>query len=191
MHEFLSTYQQYSSSKKRREELNSLMKSYSEKGFNCNKCIGNCCTFTSNTMMISPLEAFDIIVFLSKNDDFKTDALKSKLEKNIREFRLDYNSSIRKTYTCPFYTGKNKGCSISEHSKPYGCLAFVPNEVGVTKGSSCSSKQAILKNRHGAFNDEESHLNLILTKELNLLWDKLPISLAVIELIKKGEHLLS
>ena len=32
-------------------------------GFSCKDCIGNCCTFSSNSMMISPLEAFDILNF--------------------------------------------------------------------------------------------------------------------------------
>ena len=167
------------------------MKQYSDQGLSCFNCVGNCCTFTSNTMMIKPLEAFDILTYLFSKEDFDLHVLIARLEKNIDEFRLNYESNIRKTYTCPFYTGENKGCTISRHSKPYGCLAFVPNESGVIEGSTCSSKQDALTKRKDDFKEEEDHLNQILIEELNLDWIKLPIPLAVLELIKKGEHLLS
>ena len=32
----------------------------------CSACIGNCCTFTSNSMRVSPLEAIDILAFSKK-----------------------------------------------------------------------------------------------------------------------------
>tara|TARA_X000000950_G_scaffold278947_1_gene370702 strand:- start:516 stop:1016 length:501 start_codon:yes stop_codon:yes gene_type:complete len=161
------------------------MNSKDEKGFSCKTCIGNCCTFTSNSMMISPLEAYDIYVFLKNSPSFDERKLKASLEKNIKEFRLEnIDLGVRKTYTCPFYTGAKKGCTISRHSKPYGCLGFLPTQKAVNKGNDCRSDIGVLKKRELKFKQEEEQLNSLLKKSIGLCWDKLPISSAVLSLLE-------
>jgi Fe-S-cluster containining protein len=192
MQEFYDTYLQIPSSRERRDSLNEQMSIFETQNLSCRKCIGNCCTFTSNSMMITPIEAFDILSFLMKSKDFRQGDLIESLQETINEFRLDQNSTgIRKTYTCPFYTGESKGCTISKHSKPYGCLAFLPSETNIKKGTSCLSKIDSLVSREKVFGKKENLTNELLISELNLSWKKLSIPEAVLDIIKKGEHLLS
>ena len=191
MTKFYDIYHQIPSARQRRSSLNEQMSDFESKNLSCRDCIGNCCTFTSNSMMISPVEALDILEYLKQNDNFNTKNLILKLESTINEFRLDSNTGIRKTYTCPFYKGEKKGCTISKHSKPFGCLAFLPNEENITQGRSCSSKINSLKDRDEKFKTNEQLVNEAIKNELNLDWKKLSIPEAVLDLIKKGEHLLS
>jgi len=192
MEKFYDIYHKIPSSRKRREALNRQMSEFDLNNLSCKDCIGNCCTFTSNSMMITPIEALDVLDFLKKDPSFHLEALVQKLESTIEEFRLNQgNTGIRKTYTCPFYTGAKKGCTISKHSKPFGCLAFLPSEAGVTEGKTCFSKLNSLKKREEQFKDQEDLVNKQVKIDLNITWKKLSIPEAVLDLIKKGEHLLS
>ena len=143
-------------------------------------------------MMISPLEAYDIYTFLKTSPNFNEEKLKVSLEKNIKEFRLEnVDLGVKKTYTCPFYTGEKKGCTISRHSKPYGCLGFLPTRKEVTKGNDCRSDIGILKKRELKFKQDEDQLNSLLKKSIDLCWDKLPISSAVLSLLENFKKILN
>jgi len=170
--------------KNRRQLITMEMKSLNQKGINCNNCQGNCCTFQSNSMQIDPLETFEIIKFLEENRkiDHKFEDM---LKQNIEEFRLNSFQYIRKTYTCPFFNHTHNGCLIGKYHKPYGCLAFNPTEKVIDKGSTCRSKQSILKNRNKIFNKSEQAFIQQIKKEIALSWDKLPIPLALLDMIQK------
>ena len=64
-------------------------------------------------MMISPVEALDILEYLKQKVSFNKENLILKLESTINEFRLNTNTGIRKTYTCPFYTREKKKAAQS------------------------------------------------------------------------------
>ena len=172
----------------RRADLVHEMNFLEEKELSCQKCIGNCCTFTSNSMRITPLEAMDILFYLNQKDQINSNLIK-QLEKNIEEFRLDKETlfGIKKNYTCPFYLGKCKGCSISRWNKPYGCLAFNATEKNVLKGTNCSSNQKILKKREDEFSRKEKQLNQYIIDYLSLSWTTESIPVALLDIIKKGE----
>ena len=94
-----------------------------KKEINCHQCRGPCCTYESNSMQITILESLDIINFLNAENRISPD-LFIQLNENISTFRLDQivgtgKSSLRKTYTCPFFSNEAKGCSISRNSKEF------------------------------------------------------------------------
>ena len=182
-------YQEYNSleSRKRRNILIEEMSNLDKAGKTCANCVGNCCTFTSNSMRITPLEAVEMLIFLDKENRINSDLI-NNLENCIRDFRLDaaFDFGIKKNYTCPFYLGSCQGCSISRAHKPYGCLAFNANEEGVKKGVNCSSNQDLLEQREETFPEEKS-INAFISKKLKLTWEKLPIPVALLDIIKKGE----
>jgi len=172
----------------RRELLVEEMNQLESTQFSCRQCIGNCCTFNSNSMRVSPLEAVEIIQYLIKENRLNHE-LVSNLQSNIDEFRLDKATmfGIKKNYTCPFYLGSCKGCSISRWSKPYGCLAFNATEKDVIKGTSCKSNQKILEEREFQFKKVEEEFNQYIIKELKLAWVQESIPVALLDIIKKGE----
>ena len=176
------------SPRQRREVLIKEMSSLDEKKLTCANCIGNCCTFTSNSMRITPLEAIEILLFLEESKLINTE-LVLKLKNNIKEFRLDKETSfgIKKNYTCPFYLGSCQGCSISRGSKPYGCLAFNATEKGVLEGTTCKSNQEILESREDYYKSHEEELNQYIKNTLKLSWNKESIPVALLDIIKKGE----
>lgn len=182
-------YQDYDSleSRKRRNILIEEMSNLDKIGKTCANCVGNCCTFTSNSMRITPLEAVEILIFLERENRINEELI-VKLQECVNEFRLgaSFDFGIKKNYTCPFYLGSCQGCSISRAHKPYGCLAFNANEEGVQKGENCSSNQSLLERREENF-PAEKFINEFITKKLKLTWDKLPIPVALLEIIKKGE----
>ena len=175
-------------SRQRRSLLIEEMSSLDEKKLSCAKCVGNCCTFTSNSMRVTPLEAIEILQYLHEKMLINQE-LVQVLEENIKEFRLDKETlfGIKKNYTCPFYLGSCQGCSLSRGSKPYGCLAFNATEENVLKGSTCSSNQLILEKRDNEYIHHEKKLNNYIKKTLTLTWDKESIPIALLEIIKKGE----
>ena len=72
-----------------------------------------------------------------------------RLSETIRKYRLDQDvgdgrRSLRKTYTCPFYSGSRHGCTIAPTHKPTGCLAFNPRSPGLTEGGDCASDTRLL-----------------------------------------------
>lgn len=172
----------------RRLSLVDEMNELESKKLSCLECVGNCCTFSSNSMRISPIEAIELLIFLEKENRLNEDLVR-KLEKNVTEFRLDKETlfGIKKNYTCPFYLGNCKGCSISRWSKPYGCLAFNATQKGVKQGSTCKSNQQILEKREDQFKAHEVAFNAYITKKLNLAWTLESIPVALLDIIKKGE----
>jgi Fe-S-cluster containining protein len=132
----------------RRKNLIEEMERLKSLGINCQGCLGTCCTSVANSMLITPIEAQDILLFL-KTTGKKTEELKNKLNECVEKYRLNYEISttrgipIRRTYTCPFYEPGPKGCSIDQYFKPYGCLGFNP-KVPNSSGNNCSSNKEIL-----------------------------------------------
>lgn len=116
-------------------------------GIHCGNCVGTCCTYVANSMQIDEAEALTLKNWLVSQDRWNDDLL-SKLNDCIEEYRLDReisNRPIRRTYTCPFYSGSTLGCTVSRSAKPYGCLAFNPREAGVSSGGNCRSDQSLLE----------------------------------------------
>ena len=181
-------------SEKTRSLLLEKMEANREQGLNCLGCLGYCCTMQANSMKITPRETIDLLIFLlsqSVNDrvDVFLDELKEKLKENIEEFRLDRDLSIGKTYqirryyTCPFYLGQELGCSIDFKSKPYGCLAFEPRVRDDNwKNRACRSDIGALE---ASLNQEEEDLNHSIQEHFQLTWKKLPIPLALMDILGK------
>ncbi len=179
------------SAKERRKILIDEMASLSIKKIHCYNCTGTCCTYSANSMQISPLEAFEIIISLEVTNENILD-LKNKLKKNIKDYRLDHefylpkktNPLLRKTYTCPFFVEGSKGCSIKKELKPYGCLGFNPR-IESDNGSQCLSNIEILKTREHATHETEEKANAFLRHEFLLDWKKLEIPKAVLIILEK------
>lgn len=160
-------------------------------GKSCVSCTGICCTFLSNSMQITPLEAMDLKQWLITQGRWNT-ALFAQLTQTVRRFRLDQDlgdgrRSIRRTYTCPFYTPGAKGCSISRHHKPYGCLAFNAKAPGISAGGNCASDQSVLSKREEQFPVEENR-NKQLVKQYSLLFHKAPIPVALLALADNSQE---
>lgn len=159
----------------------------------CFNCDGHCCTKQSNSMKITPLEAFELLIFFETQD---LNILKDKLRKNISEFRLEHevytgkknNNSLRKTYTCPFYTVGSEGCSIRLENKPYGCLAFNP-KLTDDNGSTCGLNEGQFLAREHQYFEDENKANQYLKTKLKIDWDKLEIPRALLLVIEKMEKI--
>ena len=170
----------------RRKKIIDKMKSLESKGRSCESCPGFCCTYTSNSMQISPLEALEIYQSLMEKGEWGPELIQ-KLEENVKEFRLDKELSmgnrntIRRYYTCPFFKNGCLGCSLSLEIKPYGCLAFNPHKENITVEGFCSSDTSLLKERENKFALEEKKANEEIKKELGLTWDKWPIPMALLD----------
>ena len=155
----------------------------------CFNCSGTCCTFAANSMQITPLEAFEIILSLNVSKINIAD-LKMKLKKNIQHFRLDQpvfsgkksSPHMRRTYTCPFFEPGPKGCTIKKELKPYGCLGFNPR-LPNDNGSQCTSDQILLEERENNELQNELVANTYLINEFKIDWKKKEISPAVLELL--------
>lgn len=175
----------------RRQQVLDQMSDKFNSGFNCRDCSGYCCTFEYNSMQISPLEAFDVFIFLKKSSRLD-EKLIQELKACVKHYRLDYEistgkgTSLRRTYTCPFFKPGPKGCTIDPSSKPYGCLAFNPLKQGVSEPGFCSSDQKLLEDRESSQQSEVT-ANEILREQLKLDWDKKPLPLALLNLIKALE----
>jgi hypothetical protein len=175
----------------RRAHLIAEMKSLSEKQVHCFNCTGTCCTMSANSMQVTPLEAFEMILSLHVTTE-NVEALKNKLRENIANYRLDHEISLgkkaqahlRKTYTCPFFVPGPKGCTIKKDLKPYGCLGFNPRLLN-DNGSSCHSDQEMLLLRETENFVSEKAANDFLKNELNLYWTKLEIPKAMLILLEK------
>jgi Fe-S-cluster containining protein len=153
----------------------------------CGSCEGFCCTYQSNSMKVTPVEALDMIEYLKENDRWNEETIES-LKKTIEEFRLDKvialkrGQDLRRTYTCPFFTGDKLGCSIAPEYKPYGCLAFNPTEDGISEWGKCNSQVEILKERE---NIDEDQYNDYLRQFYHLHWQKEPIPIALLDFWNK------
>lgn len=162
-----------------------------QKEIHCFKCTGTCCTMSANSMQITPIEAFEIILSLDISKENLIE-FKNRLKENIQHYRLDHeiflskkaHSNLRKTYTCPFFVPGPKGCTIKKDLKPYGCLGFNPR-IENDNGSQCHSDQSLLEKREQTYLLYEKIANDYLAKELGIDWIKSEIPKAVLFLIEK------
>jgi len=167
--------------RQRREVLINKMSELAGSEKNCASCSGLCCTSLKNSMQTSQQETLDIYEHLKSSGQINKELI-ATLTHCIGEYRLDKffgdgRRALRKTYTCPFYSQGPTGCSIPKHVKPYGCLAFNPTRVKVTDGIGCESDQELLIQR-----EESSRADLKVNEKL--WWDKLPMPVALLEVIK-------
>lgn len=175
----------------RRSVLINEMAGLTNQKIHCFNCSGTCCTFSANSMKITPIEAFEILISLEVTKDNLSE-IKSNLQKNIQNYRLDHeislgkksNSILRKTYTCPFFVSGSKGCTIKKDLKPYGCLGFNPR-IENDNGSQCLSNVELLEERENSELENERIANNFIKNELKLDWDKLEIPKAVLSLLIK------
>lgn len=179
------------SGRARRALLIDEMSALSSAKIDCFNCNGTCCTFSANSMQVTPIEAFEILLSLEITDENVHD-LKTRLLKNIGDYRLEHeiflgkkgHTFLRKTYTCPFFTPGPKGCSIKKDLKPYGCLGFNPKTPG-DSGSQCLSNINLLEARENMHQKDEEEINAFLREHLGLNWVKLEIPKALLSLIEK------
>ena len=172
---------------KRREIIISEMDALAKTGLSCQSCEGFCCTFSYNSMQVTPLEALDTYSFL-KNNNMINEELIESLKSCIKAYRLDVEISLgksgefRRHYTCPFYNAGPKGCSISRKSKPYGCLGFNALEENVSVEGKCTSNLEVLRKREQVL--DEKAINDEVKSILGLYWDKKNYPVAVLNLIE-------
>ena len=153
-------------------------------GISCAGCAGTCCTFEANSMMVTPLEALELMSYLAKSG-MKDEALRSKLEETVRTYRLDHapgngkRSYLRKTYTCSFFGFKELGCPLPRNVKPYGCLAFNTHHKELKAGEHCYSDKELLEKI--VFDEKNAELK----KQYGIYWDKSPLPTALLDLWEK------
>ena len=182
----------YIATSSRRDVLISSMSALEKSGIHCANCPGTCCTSKSNSMMITPLEALEILNSLMPKllIPEEKEKLISALKNSISQFRLDKeiytgkknSQTLRRHYTCPFFNNGSLGCGLSRKSKPYGCLAFNP-KIHDDNGKTCSSQTELLETRQAEFQNFEDQLNLKIKTELKINWEKQNIPMAVLEMI--------
>lgn len=165
----------------RNEELESL-------GMGCNGCSGTCCTYEANSMMVTPVEAVELMEYLKTSGQFNNE-LKMRLQETVTKYRLDQGlgngkrSFLRRTYTCPFFNHKELGCPIPREVKPFGCIAFNSHHVELKAGEHCYSEKEILEKREILAIDE-AVLNEGLKQKHHLFWDKVPMPVALLDFFR-------
>ena len=174
--------------KNRREILIERMDQLEAEGMSCRGCSGTCCTYESNSMLITPLETKEILIFL-KSKGLDTPDLKNKLLQTVTNYRLEprlpkQRSYLRKTYTCPFFNHQELGCPLPREIKPYGCLAFNSHHKNLKADSNCFSEKELLERRE-ALHPEETEINHKMKSEYDIYWEKAPIPNALLELWDK------
>ncbi len=152
-------------------------------GKDCHSCVGHCCTYEHNSMMITPFEALSIVLHTSSHIDLEI------LDNNIKQYRLDKLISIgskqlRRYYTCPYFTA-NKGCGIAKVVKPYGCLAFNPLEKNVSKTGQCLSTFPDRFAHDSELQGSLHKMNQLISKVLDLSWSKESIPIALRDVFVK------
>ncbi len=153
-------------------------------GKDCKGCSGTCCTYEANSMMVTPIEAVELVDYLKANNLFDNE-LKSRLLVTVSKYRLDQavgdgkRSFLRRTYTCPFFNHKELGCPLPREVKPFGCLAFNAHDLEKKAGEFCFSEEKVLVAREAASLDEAA-LNQKIKTENSLYWDKTPLPLALL-----------
>lgn len=169
----------------RRHILIDRMQKLEEQGLDCRGCQGTCCTYEANSMMVTPVEAVELVNYLKSNGLFN-DELKVRLQETVTKYRLDQSlgngkkSFLRRTYTCPFFNHGELGCPLPREVKPYGCLAFNAHDKELKAGEHCYSEKEILEERETAAVDE-TKLNEELKAKHKLYWDKTPLPLALLD----------
>ena len=170
----------------RRKLLIDTMTELESRGMGCMGCEGTCCTYQSNSMMVTPLEALELLSYLKKSGSLDED-LKAKCSETVSRYRLDHESGngrrsfVRKTYTCPFFGFKELGCPLPREVKPYGCLAFNAHHETIKASDHCYSDLEIQKQREAEFAWEDE-LNLKLKEKYQIFWNKSPLPTALLDL---------
>jgi hypothetical protein len=172
----------------RRELLIDKMHILESQGMGCIGCSGTCCTYEANSMMLTPLEAVELMDYLKENL-LLTSELKSKLQETAEKYRLDHKpqaarSYLRKSYTCPFFNHTELGCPLPREVKPYGCLAFDSHHADLKASEHCYSEKELLEQRE-SLHPEENDLNAKLRIKYDLYWEKSPIPKALLDLWDK------
>lgn len=173
----------------RREILIERMNTLESEGMGCIGCSGKCCTYEANSMLMTPLEAVELMTYL-KSNQLMTIELKTRLEENAAKYRLEpkpligKRSYLRKTYTCPFFNHQELGCPLPREIKPYGCLAFDSHHVTLKASEHCYSEKELLEQRD-ALHAEEAEMNEKLRTDYKLYWEKSPIPNALLDLWDK------
>jgi Fe-S-cluster containining protein len=173
----------------RRQNLLTHMDQLEGQGFTCQGCKGTCCTFEANSMMVTPLEAFELLSHLKKSA-LHNPELKTKIEATISQYRLDHQmgngkrSYLRRTYTCPFFNHTELGCPLPREVKPYGCLAFNSHHKENKAGAECFSESDVLMKREEIDLSENSR-NAFLRNKHSLIWEKSPLPTALIDIWDK------
>ena len=150
-------------------------------GMSCHGCKGTCCTYEANSMMVTPLEAIELLRYL-KTSGMCDDTLHAKLEDTVRTYRLDHapgngkRSYLRKTYTCSFFGFKEHGCPLPREVKPYGCLAFNTHHKEEKAGPHCYSDKELLEK----IDDEKANADVKL--KYGIHWDKSSLPTALLDL---------
>ncbi len=170
----------------RRNSLINAMTKLEGSKIHCFNCSGTCCTYVANSMQITPLEALEILESLNLNQETKN-LLISKLSQTVTDYRLDQElltgkkgiQSLRRTYTCPFFTPGSKGCGLSRSVKPYGCLAFNPR-IEDDNGGQCKSDVVLLEKRENDFNSFEDEANKVLSEAYQINWKKMDLPRALL-----------
>jgi Fe-S-cluster containining protein len=172
----------------RRKVIIDRMNELESSGKDCKGCSGTCCTYEANSMMVTPIEAVELVDYLRANNLFDNE-LKSRLLETVSKYRLDQavgdgkRSFLRRTYTCPFFNHKELGCPLPREVKPFGCLAFNAHDVEKKAGELCFSEKEVLEKRDADFSDEMT-LNEELKKKYSLYWDKTPLPIALLDFFK-------
>ncbi len=172
----------------RRKVLIEQMHQKISKQQDCFNCKGYCCTYSYNSMRVTPLEALDVYFYLL-NKNLINQSLVKKLEKNIKDFRLDRevyisgDKELRRYYTCPFYKTGAKGCGIGLGHKPYGCIAFMPYETNVSIPGKCSTNTQVLIERE-ILNPEDDLINQNIRNFFGLYWTKKDLPSALMHFVR-------
>lgn len=171
----------------RRAAVIKAMRENESQGLNCESCQGYCCTYQYNSMMINPVEAFEILIDLNNMNRLDFDLI-GLLKKNAREFRLDKevwqkNTLLRRYYTCPFYMDQKLGCSLSVKLKPLGCLAFNSMKQGVSEPGFCETDETPLKKQEEINLREQIQIQKEIKEAFDITWDKKPIATALLDFL--------
>jgi Fe-S-cluster containining protein len=174
--------------KERRQILIDEMNSLESADKSCRGCQGNCCTYEANSMMVTPIEAVELMDYL-RAQNLLNDELKNKMVETVSKYRLNHSagngrkSYLRRTYTCPFFNHGEFGCPLPREVKPYGCLAFNSHHEILKADENCFSDIALLKKHDHETTDDA--LNEGLRVRHSLFWDKTPLPLALLDLWTK------
>lgn len=179
------------SAKRRRTLLVEQMFRLEKGGVDCFSCSGTCCTYLANSMMTTPLETLDLVLYLQEQGRIDLE-LQQLLLECIKRYRLDQEPPgdgrrgfVRRHYTCPFFATGPRGCSLSRNAKPYGCLGFNPQRAGIEHGGDCSANVPLLQQQAESWCEAEGMANARIRTELLLDWEKRPMPLALFDMINR------
>ena len=76
-------------------------------------------------MQMTPLETYDLYLDLKNRLELENAQILTMVDECIKDFDLDQGidpTSLRKTYTCPFFTLRKQVAKFQEKNKFYGAL---------------------------------------------------------------------